>query len=69
MIDVILQILIVMIVCGFCYWVWTLVRPLLPIAGMFAQVVDVLVLILVALIVLVYAIIPLLHAVPRLLHT
>lgn len=69
MIDLIVQIIIVMLLCGFCYWIWTLVRPLLPIAGMFAQVVDVFVLILVALIVLVYAIIPLLHALPRLLHT
>ncbi len=68
MVDVIVQIIIVMIICGFCYWIWTLVRPLLPIAGMFAQVVDVMVIILVAIIILVYAIIPVLHMIPRLLH-
>lgn len=66
--DLIIQLIIVMLVCGFCYWVWTLIRPMLPIAGMFAQMVDVLVIILVAVIVLFYAIIPLLKSLPRLLH-
>jgi hypothetical protein len=66
--EVIIQLIIVMLICGFCYWVWTLVRPMLPLAGPFAQIVDVLVIILIAVIVLFYAIIPLLRMLPRLLH-
>jgi hypothetical protein len=41
---------------------------MLPLAGPFAQIVDVLVIILIAVIVLFYAIIPLLRMLPRLLH-
>lgn len=60
--QLLIQLIVVMLLCGFCYWVWTLIRPMLPIAGMFAQAVDVLVLILVGAIVLFYAIIPLLNS-------
>lgn len=28
--EVIIQLIIVMLICGFCYWVWTLIRPMLP---------------------------------------
>jgi hypothetical protein len=66
--DLIIQLIVIMLVCGFVYWIWTLVRPLLPIAGAFAQVVDILVLVLIGFIVLFYAIIPLLKMLPRLLH-
>lgn len=66
--DLIIQLIVVMLICGFCYWVWTLVRPLLPIAGPFAQVVDILVLVLIGFIVLFYALIPLLKMLPRMLH-
>ena len=65
--ELIIQIIIIMLVCGFAYYIWTLVRPMLPIAGPFAQVVDILVLILVAAIVLFYEIIPLLKMLPRVL--
>jgi hypothetical protein len=64
----IIQLIVIMLVCGFVYWIWTLARPLLPIAGPFAQVVDILVLVLIGFIVLFYAIIPLLKMLPRLLH-
>jgi hypothetical protein len=57
----------VMLICGFVYWVWTLVRPHLPIAGPFATAVDILVLVLIGFIVLFYALIPLLRMLPRLL--
>jgi hypothetical protein len=63
----IIQLIVIMLVCGFVYGIWTLVRPLLPIAGPFAQVVDILVLVLIGFIVLFYAIIPLLKMLPRLL--
>ena len=65
--DLIIQLIIIMLICGFVYWIWTLIRPLLPIAGVFAQVVDVLVVILVAFIVIFYALIPLLRTLPRML--
>ena len=65
--NVIIQLIIVMLVCGFAYWVWLKVRPMLPIAGPFAQVVDILVIILIGAIVLFYAIIPLLRMLPRML--
>jgi len=66
--DLIIQLIIIMLICGFVYWIWTLIRPLLPIAGVFAQVVDILVIILVAFIVIFYALIPLLRTLPRMLH-
>jgi hypothetical protein len=66
--DLIIQLIIIMLICGFVYWIWTLIRPLLPIAGVFAQVVDILVIILVAFIVIFYALIPLLRSLPRMLH-
>ena len=66
--DLIIQLIIIMLICGFVYWIWTLIRPLLPIAGVFAQVVDILVIIFVAFIVIFYALIPLLRTLPRMLH-
>lgn len=66
--DLIIQLIIVMIVAGFVYWVWTLIRPMLPISGVFAQIVDILVIILIGFIVLFYAVIPLLKMLPRLLN-
>ncbi len=60
--DLIIQLIIVMLVCGFLYWVWLKLSPLLPIAEPFAQIVNVLIVILIGAIVLFYAIIPLLRA-------
>lgn len=65
---ILINLIIVMLICGFAYWVWTKLRPLLPIAGMFAQAVDVLVIILIGFIVLFYAIIPLLRMLPSALR-
>lgn len=53
--------------CGFVYWIWTLIRPLLPLPDPFGRIVDILVLILVAFIVIFYALIPLLRTLPRML--
>lgn len=66
--DLIIQLIIIMLVCGFVYWVWLKLATLMPIAEPFASVINVLVIILIGAIVLFYAIIPLLHALPRLIH-
>ena len=60
--DLIIQLIIVMLVCGFVYWCYLKLIPLAPIAEPFASVLNVLVVILIGAIVLFYAIIPLLHA-------
>jgi hypothetical protein len=59
--DLIIQLIIVMLVCGFVYWCWLKLSPLMPIAEPFASVINVLIVILIGAIVLFYAIIPLLH--------
>ena len=66
--DLIVQLIIVMLVCGFVYWGWLKLSPFLPVAEPFASVINVLVLILIGAIVLFYAIIPLLRMLPRVLH-
>ncbi len=60
--DLIIQLIIIMLVCGFIYWVWLKLAPLMPIAEPFAGIINVLIVILIGAIVLFYAIIPLLHA-------
>ncbi len=59
--DLIIQLIIVMLICGFVYWVWLKLAPLLPIAEPFASIINVLIVILIGAIVLFYAVIPLLH--------
>ena len=59
--DLIIQLIIVLLICGFVYWVWLKLRPLMPIAEPFSGILDVLVLILIGAIVLFYVIIPLLN--------
>ena len=59
--DQIIQLIIVLLVCGFLYWVWLKLAPLMPIAEPFASIINVLIVILIGAIVLFYAIIPLLH--------
>ena len=68
--DLIIQLIIMLLICGFCYWVWLKLSPLLPIAEPFASIINVLVIILIGAIVLFYAIIPLLNSLGhlRLLH-
>lgn len=65
--DLIIQLIIIMIVCGFVYWIWTLIRPLLPLPGPFGRIVDILVLILIVFIILFYALIPILRTLPRMI--
>lgn len=65
-IDFIVQLIIVMLVCGFIYWAYLKLIPLAPIAQPFRSVLDVLVVILVGAIILFYAIIPLLQTIAHL---
>lgn len=66
--DLIIQLIIIVLVCGFCYWVWLQLSPLVPIAEPFKTFLNVLVTILIGFIILFYGIIPLLHMLPRLIH-
>ena len=59
--DMIIQLIIVLLICGFIYWVFLKLMPLAPIAEPFAGIINVLVVILIGAIVLFYVIIPLLH--------
>ena len=59
--DLIIQLIILLLICGFCYWVWLKLAPLLPVAEPFTSIINVLIVILIGAIVLFYAIIPLLH--------
>ena len=60
--DLIIQLIILLLICGFVYWVWLKLAPLMPIAEPFASIINVLIVILIGAVVLFYAIIPLLHA-------
>lgn len=60
--DLIIQLIIVLLICGFLYWVWLKIAPLLPIAEPFASWINVLMVILIGAIILFYAVIPLLRA-------
>lgn len=65
MVNFIVNLIIILLVCAFVYWIWTLIRPLLSfLPGPFMQIVDILVLVLLGAIVLFYAIIPLLRMIP-----
>ena len=58
--DLIIQIIIALLICGFIYWVWLKIAPLLPIAEPFLSIVNVMIVILIGAVVLFYVIIPLL---------
>jgi hypothetical protein len=60
--DLIIQIIIMLLICGFIYWVWLKIAPLLPVAEPFTSIINVLVVILIGAVVLFYAIIPLLNS-------
>lgn len=67
--DLIIQIIVVLLVCGFVYWGFMALLDVTPfIAEPFKSVIRVLVMILVGAIILFYAIIPVLKMLPRLLH-
>jgi hypothetical protein len=60
--NLIIQLIIVMLICGFVYWVWLKIAPLMPIAEPFASIINVMIVILIGAIILFYAIIPLLES-------
>ena len=60
--DLIIQLIIVLLVCGFIYWVWLKISPLLPIAEPFTSIINVLIAILIGALVLFYVLIPLLNS-------
>ena len=64
--DLIIQLIITLLVCGFLYWVWLKIAPLLPVAEPFTSVINVLIVILIGAVVLFYVIIPLLNSVGHL---
>ena len=64
--DLIIQIIIMLLICGFIYWVWLKIAPLLPVAEPFTSIINVLVVVLIGAVVLFYAIIPLLQTVGHL---
>lgn len=66
--DMLIQLIIILLVCGFIYWVYLKLMPLAPIAEPFKSIINVIVLILIGAIILFYAIIPLLKMLPRLLN-
>ena len=59
--DFVIQLIIVLLVCGFIYWVWLKLSPLLPVAEPFLSIVNVLIVVLIGAIVLFYLVIPLLQ--------
>lgn len=62
MINLIIQIIIVLLVCGFLWWAFTAILAVMPIGEPFRTIINVLLMILVFAIVLFYAIIPILNS-------
>ena len=68
MVNWVVQLIVVLLICGFLYWIWTLVKPLLSfMPAILMQVIDILVTVLLVGVVLFYAIIPLIRMAPKLL--
>lgn len=59
--PIVLQLIITLVICGFLYWVWLKISPLLPIAEPFASIINVLIVILIGAIIIFYVVIPLLQ--------
>jgi len=64
MVAMIGSLIIAVIIAGFLYWIWTLVRPLLAgfIGDPFMRIIDILVLVLVGAIVVFWVVIPIITA-------
>lgn len=60
MIDVLINLVILLIICGVIWWAVTQILPLLPLPDPFRRVINVL-LILILCLVIIYALLPLLH--------
>ena len=59
--EVVLQLIIMLLVCGFLYWCWLKISPLLPIAEPFTSWINVLLVILIGAVIIFYGVIPLLE--------
>ena len=59
--DLIVSMIIALLICGFLYWCFLKIMPLLPVAEPFTSIINVLVVILIGAVVLFYIIIPLLE--------
>ena len=66
--ELIIQLIIVLLICGFIYWAFLQLLPLAPVAEPFASIIRVVVVILIGAIVLFYVIIPILHLLARSVH-
>ena len=64
MVEMLIKLIIICLICGFIYWVWLKLSPLLPIADPFKSIINVLVLIIIGAIVLFYILIPILEKLP-----
>lgn len=68
MLDLIINLIIVLLICGFLYWVYLKLIPLVPVPEPFKGAINALVLILIGAFLLFYVVIPLLRMLPRALH-
>lgn len=57
----IIQVIVVLLVCGFLFWAVRLVLGLIPLEPIIRQAIDVLLLILIVALILFYIVIPVLH--------
>lgn len=65
MVSFIVSLIILLLIVGFIYWIWTLLRPHLSfIPQPFLGIIDTLILVLLVAVVLFYAIIPLIRMIP-----
>ncbi len=67
--EAIIGIIVALLVAGFVFWALKMVIGLIPMDPFFAQIINVLLLIIVVAIVLFYVIIPLLHMLAGSLHS
>jgi len=63
MIAFIVQLIVLILVIGFAYWVYTVLAPLVPLPGPARQLLDAVVLIIVVAAVIFYAVIPLIQSI------
>lgn len=57
----IIQVIVVLLVCGFLFWAVRLVLGLIPLEPIIRQAIDVLLMILIVALILFYIVIPVLH--------
>lgn len=70
MVELVIQAIIILIVLGFLYWVWTKIRPIFAqfVAEPFMGLIDVALIVLIGAIVVFWFLIPLIRMIPRQFH-